>query len=344
MARTSSILTPRVRARRADPLPGSITPMLATAGDLPPNPLAYNFEWKWDGMRALAFCEGNSLRLLSRNRRDVTLSFPELQTLPAAIDRRNVLLDGEIVALDDSGLPSFAKLQGRMHVADPRAAARLARRTPVLYVLFDVLHLDGRSLMDEPYKHRREALEQLTFAGPHWQMTSAHPGEGAAMLAAARQSGLEGIVAKRLDSVYLPGVRSPAWIKIKIIQRQEFVVGGWVAEASGRLGRVGAMLLGFHDSRGRLHYAGRVGTGLCGDDHGVLTRLFEKQARAASPFHESIPNRDVQFLNPKIVIEVEYRRWPEGGLVQQGAFKGVRFDKDPRQVVKERVAGGECER
>ncbi|MDB5298545.1 MAG: polymerase LigD, ligase domain protein [Phycisphaerales bacterium] len=344
MAQTSSILTRRTRAISADTMPRNLTPMLATAGELPVDAAAYNFEWKWDGMRALAYCQGEGLRLFSRNRLDVTAGYPELQSMASAIGAHSAVLDGEIVALDDAGLPSFAKLQRRMHVADPATARRLARVAPVLYVLFDVLYLDGRSLMNESYTDRRHVLEELTLAGPHWQMTSAHPGEGAAMLAAARHSGLEGIVAKRLDSIYVAGQRSTAWVKIKILRRQEFVVGGWIAEESGRAGRVGAMLLGYHDSEGKLHYAGRVGTGLAGPDHPVLVRVFEKCERLSSPFVESVPGRGIQFLDPKVVIEVEYRRWPDGGLVQQGAFKGVRFDKNPRKVVKELTFGEECKR
>ncbi|MDB5356471.1 MAG: polymerase LigD, ligase domain protein [Phycisphaerales bacterium] len=344
MARTSSILARRTRAIGDDPMPRNIAPMLATAGELPADVQAYNFEWKWDGMRALAYCQGEALRLFSRNRLDATTTFPELQFLSSALEGRSALLDGEIVALDDVGLPSFAKLQRRMHVADPRTAARLARAAPVLYVLFDVLYLDGRSLMNEPYSQRRRVLEELTLAGPHWQITSAHVGEGPAMLAAARQGGLEGVIAKRLDSIYVPGQRSTAWIKIKILRRQEFVVGGWIAEESGRAGRIGAMLLGYHDSDGKLRYAGRVGTGLVGPDHLMLIGLFEKHERPSSPFADKVPGRGIQFLNPKVVVEIEFRRWPDGGLVQQGAFKGVRFDKNPRQVVKELMAGEECKR
>ena len=158
------------------------------------------------------------------------------------------------------------------------------------------------------------------------------------MLEAARVNGLEGIVAKRVGSHYEPGRRSPAWRKIKIVQRQEFVVGGWVPEIGDRTGRIGAMLVGYYD-RGSLHYAGRIGTGLNGDDHGRLAKLFHKHRSKDNPFAEKVPGHGVQFLAPATVVEVEYRRWPDGGLVQQGAFKGVRSDKDPRHVVKEHVAG-----
>ena len=335
MAQTSSFLARRRRAKAAA-MPRSIDPMLATAGALPPDLGSYQFEWKWDGVRALCFHDGRSLRLHSRNQIDINSRYPELQRMLPALEKRSAILDGEIVALDDLGRSSFKRLQRRMHVADPPAALQM--EVPILYVIFDLLYLDGRSLMERPCQERRERLEELTIAGPHWQITSAHVGEGPAMLAAARQNHLEGIIAKRLDGAYEPGRRSPSWLKIKIIQRQEFVVGGWIPEDGHRTGRIGSMLLGYHDG-GRLRYAGRIGTGLNDADHAKLVRMFSARLRKTSPFSEAVPSAHVQFIAPTVVVEVEYRRWPEGGLVQQGAFKGVRSDKDPRQVVKEPITG-----
>jgi bifunctional non-homologous end joining protein LigD len=322
-------------------MPASIDPMLAVSGDLPREPQNYNFEWKWDGVRALAFCDGKSIKLRSRNQIDITARYPELQSLALALKGRPALLDGEIVALDDSGKPSFATLQQRMHVSDAATVQKLMRRVPILYVLFDVLHVGRRSLLTAPYTDRRKALEELTIAGPHWQMTGAHIGEGAAMLTVARETGLEGIVAKRLDGLYEPGRRSTAWLKIKVIQRQEFVVGGWIPEDGSRTGRIGSMLLGYHDADGSLRYAGRVGTGLKQADHDLLSQLFARHARKGSPFAQPVPSAQVKFLSPATIVEIEFRRWPTGGLVQQGAFKGVRFDKNPRLVVKERITGAD---
>jgi bifunctional non-homologous end joining protein LigD len=310
--------------------------MLATAaGEIPADARRYNFEWKWDGVRALAFIERGRLRLESRNLRDITVSYPELQGLAAAVSSDGVILDGEIVALGDDSMPSFASLQRRMHVGDPRVAGRLAREIPVWYVLFDVLYVGGRSVMDEPYTQRRRRLEELKLAGPNWQVTAGHIAEGSAMLNAARASHLEGIVAKRLDAPYEPGRRSRAWLKIKTVTRQEFVVGGWVPEVGTREHRVGAMLLGYFNGRGALRYAGRVGTGLVGRDHAMLSAMFRELTSAHSPFSEAVPVPGARFVDPKVVVEVEYRRWPAGGLVQQASYKGVRDDKQPAEVVRE---------
>ena len=354
MATSTSILARGVRKPQrgcdaaaaslpAEPLPRHIHPMLAVlAADLPSDPPQWAFEYKWDGVRALAYHDPAQKlwRIESRNLLDITRRYPELNALREALGQRSAILDGEVVALDDADRPSFARLQRRMHVNDPVQIARLVREVPILYVLFDLLHLDGRSLMDQPYSDRRAALEALTLSGPTWLVTPAHVGRGAEMLEAARQNALEGIIAKRIDSAYQAGRRSPAWLKIKIVQRQEFVIGGWTGESTGLAGRIGTMLLGYYGPDGNLHYAGHVGTGLSAADHPPLIRQFEKLAAAKSPFVEKLPaarrgGMKIHFLKPQLVAEVEYRRWPDGGLVQQASFKGLRRDKPAKQVVKE---------
>lgn len=329
-------------------MPALIEPMLAVPSELPSDPAGYAFEWKWDGVRAMCYFRSKSagadrLTLRSRNQIDITSHYPELQPLSAALRCREAILDGEIVAMDDMGRPSFHLLQRRMHVCDPPPALRKA--VPVLYVLFDILYRDGQLLIDRPFCERRAILETVATDGPFWQITSTHrDGAGATMLEAARQHGLEGVVAKRLDSRYEPGRRSSAWRKVKVIQRQEFVVGGWISEEGGRGERVGSMLLGYFDAAGSLRYAGRIGTGLNDADHAMLLPLFRHKRRAKSPFADPVPGANVNFLAPALVVEVEFRRWSDGGRVQQGAFKGVRFDKQPRQVVKEQTAGNEPNR
>jgi len=176
--------------------------------------------------------------------------------------------------------------------------------------------------------------------GPTIRISDAFPDAGEALLEAARENSLEGVIAKKLDSTYEPGRRSPAWLKIKIVQRQEFVIAGWTGESTGLANRIGTMLLGYYDCHGKLHYAGHVGTGLVSADHPVLAKQFSKIARPTNPFVEKLPTSrrggmKIQFLEPKLVAEVEFRRWPAGGMVQQASFKGLRGDKPAKQVVKE---------
>lgn len=328
-------------------MPQHVEPMLAVLSHLPPDPAHWAFEYKWDGVRALAYHRASRRRdgaqwlIESRNRLDITRRYPELLDLRDALWKHNAVLDGEIVALDENDRPSFARLQRRMHVNGETRIASLVREVPILYVLFDLLYLDGQSLMDHPYPQRRAELEKLGLSGPAWQVTPSHVGRGSEMLDAARKHGMEGVIAKRLDSVYEPGRRSNCWLKVKIVQRQEFVIGGWTGESTGLPDRIGTMLIGYHDDVGKLHYAGHVGTGLVSKDHPVLIKEFKKLARTSSPFVEKLPASrrggvKIQFLEPRLVAEVEYRRWPDEGLVQQASFKGLRQDKPAGEVVREK--------
>jgi bifunctional non-homologous end joining protein LigD len=342
MRQTSTISVRRRRtvsssSSSSSAMPETLSPMLATLGEMPREPDEFSFEYKWDGVRALCFLDerNGSLRLLSRNQLDITMRYPELSALSDALAGHRVILDGEIVALDDAGRPSFARLQRRMHVANPGVVRSLMRTVPIWYVLFDLLYLDRRSTMNLPYEQRRELLENLTLAGPFWQVTPAHVGEGEPMLEAARANHLEGLVAKRLDSIYEPGRRSPAWRKIKITHRQEFVVGGWV-EQNGDPSRVGSLLIGYYDCDGKLRFAGGVGSGFTDAEHARLVGLLRRHEVSRSSFAERIPHQRIaRFVMPTLVIEVEYRRWPEDGLVQQGTYQGLRSDKKAREVVRE---------
>lgn len=322
-------------------MPAHIDPMLALlSATLPGDGKQWAFEYKWDGVRAIAFADRSSWRIESRNLLDITRRYPELLDLHKSLNQRSAILDGEIVALDDLDRPSFPRLQKRMHVNDAAQIARLRREVPILFVLFDILYLDGQSLLSRPYVERRAILEDLTLAGPSWQVTPSYVDRGEQMLEAAKQNALEGIVAKKLDSTYELGRRSSSWLKIKIIARQEFVIAGWTGESTGLRDRIGTMLLGYYDCHGKLHYAGHVGTGLVGADHPVLMRQFEKLARTTNPFVEKLPASrrggvKIQYLEPRLVAEVEFRRWPDGGMVQQASFKGLRRDKSAKRVVKE---------
>lgn len=317
--------------------------MLAVAGDLPGNQDRWAFEYKWDGVRAICFWDGSQLRLHSRNQLDITRRYPELLALGQMLGERATVLDGEIVALDAAGRPSFERLQHRMHVENAGAVARLVREVPVWYLLFDVLYANGRSTIDLTYQRRREILEQLVRDGPAWQITPSNVGGGNEMLRAATENELEGLVAKRIDSRYEPGRRSPAWIKIKRTHGQEFVIGGWIPEQGTRGERVGSLLMGYYDSQPgaatKLHFVGRVGSGFNAAAQAKLVGLLRSRETPDNPFDARVPRRETRFVRPELIAQVEYRRWPAGGMIQHAAFKGLRDDKLASQVVIERPAG-----
>jgi bifunctional non-homologous end joining protein LigD len=314
-------------------MPALIAPMLAVLSKhLPPHPTQYAFEYKWDGVRAIWRWDGRRLSVQSRNQLDITGRYPELIPMTKLFGSRSVMLDGEVVALDDDARPSFSRLQRRMHVRDPHAVQRLMKDVPVIFIVFDVLWLDGHSLLDKPWIERRDQLEELNLTGPAWMSSPAQVGEGALTLAAATKMRLEGIVAKKLDSLYYAGSRSPEWLKIKLITDDEFVIGGWIPEAGTRSHRIGSLLIGAYDKQRRLHFAGGVGTGFNDDAHRLLTKLLSPLATTNSPFAYAIPKRGVRFVKPKLVAQIEYRRIGPGGILHQAAFKGLRTDKSPRDI------------
>jgi bifunctional non-homologous end joining protein LigD len=315
-------------------MPRSIQPMLAVLSTLPPDPKPYSFEFKWDGVRAITYFDGRRLSMESRNRLDITPRYPELHAIAKELSGRRAILDGEVVALDKDGRPSFPLLQQRMHVRDSGAVKILMKSVPVYYMLFDILYLDNQVTMPLPFKKRREMLEELMLSGQNWRTSPAIEGEGKSMYETALAHTMEGIVAKKLDSLYEPGRRSPNWLKIKIVQSQELVVGGWCPEKGDNRSRIGCLLLGYYD-KGQFRYAGSVGTGYTDAVHGQLVEKLQKIGRPTSPFTEKVPKPNPIFVDPKLVVEVDYRRWPEGGLVQQASYKGLRMDKKASQVIKE---------
>ena len=232
-----------------EPMPDGIVPMLARAGELPRPEQGWAYEIKWDGVRALAYCRPGELRLESRNLLEITDKYPELAELSRTLGSRSAILDGEIVAFAADGRPSFSALQQRMQISGSAQARRRMKATPVVYVIFDLLWLEGHALTGDPYSARRERLAELRLAGPSVQVPDYVVGHGRELLEAATEQGLEGVVAKRLTSVYQPGRRTADWIKIKRPGRQEFVVGGWLPGKGSRSRRVGALLLGVHDER-----------------------------------------------------------------------------------------------
>lgn len=321
--------------QQRDPLPDQLIPMKATLAELPPDEQNWAFEIKWDGVRALANAEPGRLRLTSRSGRDITRQYPELSGLSRQLGARRCVLDGELVAFDD-GRPSFQRLQSRIHVTSEAEIRRRQRDTPVTYVIFDLLYLDGRSLLEEAYVDRREELDRLGLGGPHWQVPDFHRGDGAVLLAATREQGLEGVIAKRLDSRYLPGRRSRDWLKVKNVRRQEVVIGGWLAGQGRRTGELGALLVGYY-AGGDLRYAGKVGTGFDTDSLAMLSDRLERLQRDHSPFTGRQPQKDARFVEPELVCEVAFSEWTAAGTLRHPSYQGLRDDKPAREVVREEL-------
>jgi bifunctional non-homologous end joining protein LigD len=332
-----------------EPMPEHVPPMLAGAGKLPADDARWSFEIKWDGVRAIAYVAPGRLRLESRNLNDITQAYPEVRGLVAQLGMREAVLDGEIVAFGEDGAPSFERLQSRMHVSSPRAIARLQKSTPVVYAVFDLLYLDGRGLTGLPYEERRSRLEGLGLAGPAWRVPAVFPGSarpGAELLQATAAQGLEGVVAKRLDSRYEPGRRTGAWIKVKNMRRQELVIGGWLPGEGRRAERIGALLMGVHDPvpddpgdgapTGPLRYAGRVGTGFTERMLDDLAARLRPLVTDESPFEPrpKLP-RGAVHVRPELIAEVEFREWTGEGVMRAPSYKGLRVDKPAGQVVRE---------
>jgi len=319
---------------RAAP-PKDLAPMLATLKEEKPGTDGWAYELKWDGIRAIGYVDGGRIRLVTRNGNDVTRRYPELRRLGETLGARDVVLDGEIVAFDENSRPSFERLQRRMHVDSDSTIRRLVGEVPVTYVLFDLLWLDGHSTMDLPYHERRAQLRALELNGSSWQTPPHEDGDGDATEEISKRFGLEGIVAKRLDSRYEPGRRSRAWLKIKNDRRQEFVVGGWQPGEGGRTGSIGSLLLGYYDGD-VLHYAGKAGSGLSGAVISQLEATFAKHTRADSPFGAGRVPKGVRFVDPTLVVEVRFTEWTSAGNIRHPTFLGLRTDKDPNEVVRER--------
>jgi bifunctional non-homologous end joining protein LigD len=316
-------------------LPVGLRPMLATAGSLPSAAVDgdWCYEFRWDGVRALVRVEGGRVSVSSRVGDDVTSAYPELQGLGARLGMTQVVLDGEIVAFA-GGRPSFAALEQRMHVASSARARRAARSVPVSFLVFDLLHLEGRSTVGLPYEDRRVLLEELGLRGSHWLTPPSFRGDGAAVVAASREQGLEGVVAKRADSPYSPGVRSPLWVEVTDWEAQEVVVGGWRPGVGKREGVVGALLLGVPVGGG-LAFVGSVGTGFSDAELVVLTERLAGMAQEVSPFVTEVPReraKGARWVRPELVGEVVHRQWTSEGRMRHPAWRGLRPDRVPAEV------------
>jgi bifunctional non-homologous end joining protein LigD len=314
-----------------DLVPGApLSPMLATAGTLPVGP-GWAYEFKWDGVRVLSQFSGGPPRLWARSGAAVTPAYPEISGLSLP---DGSLLDGEMVVLDAAGRPSFTALAERMHVRDPSRAARLAASLPVTYMIFDLLRYGGVSLLDLPYSSRRERLEQLDLAGPHWMVPPVFL-DGAATEAAARENHLEGVVAKRLSAAYVPGARSPDWIKVKFDRTGDYVIGGWRPGAR----KLGGLLVGVPGPDGLLRFRGRVGGGIGAAAEAKLLSLLSPLAVPSSPFAEGqVPREDAReahWVRPELVVEVRYGNRTPDGRLRFPRFVRLRTDKTAQECAEE---------
>ncbi|WP_290051632.1 non-homologous end-joining DNA ligase [Nocardia nova] len=301
--------------------------MLATAGALPADSAAWAYEVKFDGIRAIGYVE-RELRLISRNGNDVTAAWPELADLAPAVPP--IVVDGEIVAFAADGRTSFAALQPRMHQRNPAMIRALTRSVPATYLIFDLLHIGDRPLIDLPYEQRRGLLEQLGLRGPSWRIPPRLTGTGADVLAESARLGLEGIMCKRLDSPYLPGRRSPLWTKVKNVNDQEIVIVGWRPGAGRRAGRIGSLLMGVHDETGELVYIGNVGTGFTQamlDDLQARLRPLRRQTPTVTA-----PVKDAIWVEPELVGEVSFTERTGDGRLRHPSWRGLRPDKTPDEV------------
>ena len=317
--------------------PSFISPMLATLVGAPFDDPDWIFEVKWDGFRVEAIVDGDTVRLWTRGEQDASRYFGPFLDPPTWLNARRAVVDGEVIALDDRGEPDFALLQARI-----KGRGVAAEQRPFVYEVFDLLHLDGRSLVEEPLEERRRLLGGIVRADPRVRLSEHIETDGIAFFDAARARGLEGIMAKDRRSPYVPGKRTDRWLKVKIRPEQELVLGGWVM-GSGRAVELGALLVGVYEDGG-LRYAGKVGAGFTNASRAELLAAVAPLAADAPPFATPPPRaaaRDAHWVRPELVIRAEFAGWTGDGLVRQAAYKGIELEKDPQRVIRERPTAPE---
>jgi len=323
-------------------MPHSIRPMLATLTDKPFDSDDWLYEIKWDGYRAVAFLDGKSMRLVSRNQNDFTAAYPELRDLPSLVKARTAILDGEIVALDDGGRSSFSLMQQRTGVAEGGRRIRQTRDDiPIAYYVFDLLYLDGYDLMQADLEQRKRLLQSVLTTGELVRYSDHYIGRGTALFDAAAQRGLEGIVAKHATSCY-EQKRSREWLKIKIVRRQECVIGGYT-DPRGSRENFGSLVLGLYDDKGRLVPVGQAGSGFTGQTHADMWKRLESLETSRSPFLGKVESdRRVHYVKPELVAEIKFTEWThegQSGAVKMRApvFEGLRLDKKASECKFERA-------
>ncbi|MEU7768701.1 non-homologous end-joining DNA ligase [Nocardia sp. NPDC049190] len=305
------------------------SPMLAKAGTLPGDDEHWAYEVKFDGIRAIGYVD-HDLRLMSRNDKDITVAWPELAPMAPAVPP--FVVDGEIVVFAADGRTSFEALQPRMHQRNPATIRALATTAPATYMIFDLLHIGARSLIGLPYHQRRQLLEQIGLRGPQWRVPPRLADAGATALAESERRHLEGIIAKRLDSTYLPGRRSPLWTKVKNVHDQEIVIVGWRPGTGRRSDHIGSLLMAVHDGTGKLVYIGNVGTGF------TQATLNNLRARLA-PLRQQTATldadvKDAIWVEPTLVGEVSFTEWTGDGRLRHPSWRGLRVDKSTDQVTR----------
>ena len=339
-APTRSAIRRGTKTAAASTLPDPVPPMLASPGSLAAlsrtKPLL--IEGKWDGIRAIAQIGGGQVVLRSRTARDITAGYPEFGDLPEVLGGRQVVLDGEIVAMDKTGRTDFGRLQQRMGLTRPGDIDRIRRTIPVAYLIFDILHLDGESLIGRPLTERRQILEDLHISGTFVIVPPQLHGDPTELLAQTKADGWEGIIAKQADSTYQPGSRSKAWIKIKNQLMQQVVVIGWDAGQGRRAGTIGALLLAVPNHGGGFTYCGRVGTGFTDKMLAHLDELLAplRQATAAAGVPRA-DSRTAVWVRPEIVGEVVYSEMTHHGTLRHPSWRGLRPDKTPATITLPKV-------
>lgn len=310
--------------------------MLATLVDKPFDSDEWLYEVKWDGYRAVSFLNGKSVRLVSRNQNDLTAAYPELHDIPNSIKARTAILDGEIVALDEEGRSSFGLMQQRTGVGE---GGRRIRRTrddiPVVYYVFDLLYLDGYDLTQADLELRKQLLASIVNSGELLRYSDHYVGRGTALFQAAAQRGLEGIVAKRRASCYVQK-RSSEWLKIKVVRRQECVIGGYT-DPRGARENFGSLVLGLYDDEGRLIPVGQAGSGFTGQTHEQMWKKLHALEAPRNPFFGKVESdRRLHFVKPELVAEIKFTEWTHeghsGGIKMRApVFQGLRLDKKPAE-------------
>lgn len=304
--------------------------MLATKTDRVPTGTQWLHEVKWDGVRVLVDVHDGVARMTSRNGNNVTAAWPDLSDPP--LGDRDLLVDGEVIALNDRGVPDFRVLQHRMHLRNAKEVARLVKTVPATLMVFDLLRLDGEDLSDRPLEERRALLEELPLADSRWQVPAAYD-DGDMLFDATLQQGLEGVVSKRRGSRYRFDQRSDDWRKLAHRHRGSFVVGGWRPQV-GTTNRLAALLVGEPTADGRLLYRGRVGSGIAGATSTRLAAMLAPLSTATSPFSDEVPRMDAEgtfWVEPRVVVDIDthglgYER------LRQPSFQGVRDDLSPEDL------------